>query len=493
MRATVSTRTAMRWWSCSIALAVVACTHHDERYYLPSEDQPRLTTDLMRDRGHNIVRAECPRLLGARAEVTGVAHIRVDVEADGEVRRAVGRPQLGRRAHGRDLWRPRRAAQGRSAWQRERRDDSGLAQARLLLLSDRGHDHHRRGDAHRMSDRSFSFTIDATAGAARAGVFITPHGRVETPTFMAVGTQATVKTLDPRELRDAHMQMILANAYHLHLRPGEQVVRDVGGLHRFMQWDGPILTDSGGFQVFSLETLRTVSEDGVEFRSHIDGSRRFFSPESVIAIERDLGADVIMQFDHVIPGQAEAGLAREASERSVRWLERCVARRSTPAAHRPARSRPSFQSSREAFTPTCGARRREPYAAMRDCPGYGIGGLSVGEAKPEMYAMLEVVHDELPKDRPRYLMGVGFPEDLIEGVARGVDLFDCVAPTRNGRQGTAFTSDGKLNVKRAELRADPRPLDDGVRLLDVRPLLPRLHPPPVRERRGAGAASPVAA
>ena len=175
-----------------------------------------------------------------------------------------------------------------------------------------------------MSDRSFSFTLDATAGAARAGVFITPHGRVETPTFMAVGTQATVKTLDPRELREANMQMILANAYHLHLRPGEEVVRDVGGLHRFMQWDGPILTDSGGFQVFSLETLRTISEEGVEFRSHVDGSRRFFSPESVIALQRALGADVIMQLDHVIPGQAEYGLASEASERSVRWLERCV-------------------------------------------------------------------------------------------------------------------------------------------------------------------------
>jgi queuine tRNA-ribosyltransferase len=311
-----------------------------------------------------------------------------------------------------------------------------------------------------MSDRSFSFTIDATAGAARAGVFVTPHGRVETPTFMAVGTQATVKTLDPRELRDANMQMILANAYHLHLRPGEQVVRDVGGLHRFMQWDGPILTDSGGFQVFSLETLRTVSEEGVEFRSHIDGSRRFFSPESVIEIERALGADVIMQFDHVVPGQSDAGLAREASERSVRWLERCARAFDS--------GRSSIGSEQALFPILQGGihadLRREAARAIRalgDFPGYGIGGLSVGEAKPQMYAMVEVVDDELPKDRPRYLMGVGFPEDLIEGVARGVDLFDCVAPTRNGRQGTAFTSDGKLNVKRAELRADPRPLDDG--------------------------------
>jgi queuine tRNA-ribosyltransferase len=314
-----------------------------------------------------------------------------------------------------------------------------------------------------MSDPGFSFTIDATAGAARAGVFVTPHGRVETPTFMAVGTQATVKTLDPRELREANMQMILANAYHLHLRPGEQVVREAGGLHRFMQWDGPILTDSGGFQVFSLETLRTVTEEGVEFRSHIDGSRRFFSPESVIAIERALGADVIMQLDHVIPGQAEVGLARDASDRSVRWLERAV------VAFEVGQGPGARGQGTQALFPIVqgGAHeslRRQASRAIRsvrDFPGYAIGGLSVGESKPQMYAMLEVVHDELPKERPRYLMGVGFPEDLIEGVARGVDLFDCVAPTRNGRQGTAFTSDGKLNVRRAELRSDPRPLDDG--------------------------------
>jgi queuine tRNA-ribosyltransferase len=310
-----------------------------------------------------------------------------------------------------------------------------------------------------MSDPGFSFTIDATAGAARAGVFITPHGAVETPTFMAVGTQATVKTLDPRELRDAKMQMILANAYHLHLRPGEEVVRQVGGLHRFMQWDGPILTDSGGFQVFSLETLRTVSEDGVEFRSHIDGSRRFFSPESVIAIERALGADVIMQLDHVIPGQAEYGLAREASERSIRWLERCV--RAFEAGQASGTTRqalfPILQGGIHADLRRSAAGT---IGALRDFTGYAIGGLSVGESKPDMYAMLEVVHDTLPQDRPRYLMGVGFPEDLIEGVARGVDLFDCVAPTRNGRQGTAFTSDGKLNVRRAELRSDAGPLDE---------------------------------
>jgi queuine tRNA-ribosyltransferase len=335
-----------------------------------------------------------------------------------------------------------------------------------------------------MSESGFPFTIDATAGAARAGVFVTPHGSVETPTFMAVGTQATVKTLDPRELRDARMQMILANTYHLHLRPGEEIVRQMGGLHRFMQWDGPILTDSGGFQVFSLETLRTVTDEGVQFRSHIDGSLRFFSPESVIGIQRALGADVIMQFDHVVPGQAERALASEASERSVRWLERCV--RAFEAGQGPgARGQGSGEGSEGSDRPLTrpltpgpwpqtlfpivqGGIHRElrrdaarAIRSIRPFHGYAIGGLSVGEAKPDMYAMLEVVHEELPQDRPRYLMGVGFPEDLIEAVARGVDLFDCVAPTRNGRQGTAFTSDGKLNVRRAELRADPRPLDEG--------------------------------
>ena len=306
----------------------------------------------------------------------------------------------------------------------------------------------------------FDFTILARAGSARAGVFATPHGPVETPAFMPVGTQATVKTLDPRDLCEAGARMVLANAYHLHLRPGEQVVQAMGGLHRFMGWDGPILTDSGGFQVFSLEGLRTVDEDGVDFRSHIDGSRRRFTPESVIALERALGADVIMQFDHVIPGHAPLDEARDASERSLRWLARC---------------RAAFQSSAEqAASPQAlfpvvqggihAALRRDAACVareMEDWSGYGIGGLSVGEPKPAMYAMLEVMDASLPTERPRYLMGVGFPEDLIEGARRGVDLFDCVAPTRMGRTGTAFTRDGRLNVRRAELQTDPRPLDDG--------------------------------
>ena len=275
---------------------------------------------------------------------------------------------------------------------------------------------------------------------------------------MPVGTLATVKSLDPDDLTQLGARMILANAYHLHLRPGDELIRDLGGLHEFMQWDGPILTDSGGFQVFSLEGLRTVSEDGVEFRSHLDGSLHLFTPERVMQIERNLGADVIMQFDHVIPGQSDEPSAVDAMQRSVRWLERCVAevarldREST---------------NRQALFPIVQggvheSLRRAAARAIRglgDWPGFGIGGLSVGESKPDMYRMLEVVDAELPRNRPRYLMGVGFPEDLVEGVRRGVDLFDCVAPTRMGRNGAAFTRDGRLNIKRAEYRADRAPLD----------------------------------
>jgi len=309
---------------------------------------------------------------------------------------------------------------------------------------------------------SFQFSLDTTAGAARAGRFDTPHGVVETPAFMAVGTLATVKALDPLDLRAMHAQMILANAYHLHLRPGDELVRELGGLHEFMQWDGPILTDSGGFQVFSLEGLRTVDEDGVDFRSHLDGSKRRFTPESVMRIERNLGADVIMQFDHVIPGQSEEGAARDASERSLRWLARCRAE-----FERLVREDPIPGRREQALFPIVqggihAALRREAAHAVRamgDWHGYGIGGLSVGEAKPDMYRILEAVHLALPHDRPRYLMGVGFPEDLVEGVRRGVDLFDCVAPTRMGRNGAVFTRDGRLNIKRAEFRADRRPLD----------------------------------
>jgi queuine tRNA-ribosyltransferase len=320
---------------------------------------------------------------------------------------------------------------------------------------------------------SFSFQIGGTAGAARAGVFSTPHGAIETPAFMPVGTLATVKALDPEDLVRMGASMILGNAYHLHLRPGDDVVREMGGLHRFMQWDGPILTDSGGFQVFSLEGLRTIDEEGVEFRSHIDGSRRFFTPEIVMQIERNLGADVIMQFDHVIPGQSDEATARDASERSIRWLARCLAEvqrlERTQRLEDPPREEFPGDNPRnqQALFPIVQGgihahlRREaaEGIRSMHDWAGFGVGGLSVGEDKDAMYEMIEVVEDALPKTHPRYLMGVGFPEDLIEAIRRGVDLFDCVAPTRMGRNGAVFTRDGRLNIKRTEFRTDPRPLD----------------------------------
>jgi queuine tRNA-ribosyltransferase len=306
----------------------------------------------------------------------------------------------------------------------------------------------------------FSFSIEAADGDARVASFVTPHGPVETPAFMPVGTLATVKALDPVDLEAAGAEMILANAYHLHLRPGEEIVRQLGGLHRFMGWEHPILTDSGGFQVFSLSTLRTISEEGVEFRSHIDGSLHKFTPESVMEIERDLGADVIMQFDHVIPGQSDETAARDASERSLRWLARCVAARRSREAQMDALPQALFPIVQGGIHEHLRREAAHAIVGMGDWPGFGIGGLSVGEEKPDMYRILETLNHELPADRPRYLMGVGFPEDLVEGVTRGVDLFDCVAPTRMGRNGTVFTPDGRMNIKRAENRSDPRPIDD---------------------------------
>jgi len=313
-----------------------------------------------------------------------------------------------------------------------------------------------------MDPSPFEFQITATDGAARAGVFHTPHGAVETPAFMPVGTQATVKALDPEDLTGARAQMILANAYHLHLRPGDDVIAGLGGLHRFMGWGGPILTDSGGFQVFSLEGLRRVDEDGVDFQSHIDGSWRRFTPELVMQVERNLGADVIMQFDHVIPGKSDVAMARDASERSLRWLARCKTefeRLSADVSRFPVLRQALFPIIQGGIHTDLRREAARAIRSMSEWPGFGIGGLSVGESKPDMYAMLEVVATELPAARPRYLMGVGFPEDLIEAMRRGIDLFDCVAPTRMGRNGTAFTSEGRINVKRADLRNDSRPLD----------------------------------
>lgn len=305
----------------------------------------------------------------------------------------------------------------------------------------------------------FEFEILATEGAARAGRFHLPHGVVQTPAFMPVGTQATVKTLTPEEVKGVGAEIILGNTYHLFLRPGHEVVREMGGLHGFMNWDRPILTDSGGFQVFSLAEINEVREDGVVFQSHIDGTRHLFTPERVMEIERALGADVIMAFDQLPPGQAPRDVALAAHERTLRWLARCRERFAELAAEDgPSQTLfPIVQGAAFADLRRDAARR---VVEMGEWDGIAIGGLSVGEPKPVMYEMLDVLEPELPRRLPRYLMGVGYPDDLIEGIRRGVDLFDCVAPTRNGRNGTAWVEDeGQVNVKAGRFKTDPRPLD----------------------------------
>ena len=321
----------------------------------------------------------------------------------------------------------------------------------------------------------FEFTIEATSGAARTGTLTLPHGTVETPVFMPVGTQGTVRALSPGDLRAAGAELVLANTYHLHVRPGEQVVEKLGRLHRFMGWDRPLLTDSGGFQVFSLAGLRRVDEDGVEFQSHVDGSRRTLTPERATEIQWTLGADIAMAFDHVAPGGADEATARDALERTLRWLERCAKRHRELMEGRkvgtleggsvqpsnlptfPQTLWPILQGGTHLQLRTEGLRR---ILELGSWTGLAIGGLSVGEPKPVMYEMLERLEPGLPAPLPRYLMGVGFPEDLVAAVERGVDLFDCVAPTRNGRNGSAFTPDGPVNIRNAEHREDARPLDE---------------------------------
>jgi queuine tRNA-ribosyltransferase len=306
----------------------------------------------------------------------------------------------------------------------------------------------------------FDFSLHATEGEARAGTLTLPHGVVETPAFMPVGTHGAVRGLHPDEVKRAGAQIVLGNTYHLHLRPGEDVVRQLGGIQRFMHWDGPVLTDSGGFQVFSLEGLRKITEDAVTFTSHVDGSLRVISPEKAMDIQWALGSDIAMQFDHVVPGQATRELAEEGMERSLRWLERCRQRVEAleDEAGRPGRQTlwPIVQGGTHEDL-----RRRslEGILARGDWTGIAVGGLSVGEPKPVMHRILEDLGPVLPPDRPRYLMGVGFPDDLLEGIARGVDLFDCVAATRNGRHGTAWVSSGKMNVRGAALKLSDDPLD----------------------------------
>jgi queuine tRNA-ribosyltransferase len=307
----------------------------------------------------------------------------------------------------------------------------------------------------------FDYRLERTDGAARAGVFTTPHGDVATPAFMPVGTQGTVKGVAPDELDRMGATMVLANTYHLYLRPGHELVAELGGLHAFMRWSGPILTDSGGFQVFSLAASNEVREDGVVFQSHIDGSRHVFTPESVMEIERTLGADVVMAFDQCPPGGCSEADARTATERTLRWLERCRRRFHELADERAVPAQTLFPVLQGNVYDGLRREQARAFAEVGEWDGWAIGGLSVGEEKPDMWRTLELLDGEIPRDRPRYLMGVGYPDDLLEAVARGCDLFDCVAPTRNARHGTAWTAEGQVNVKAARFRSDRLPLDPG--------------------------------
>ena len=286
---------------------------------------------------------------------------------------------------------------------------------------------------------------------ARRGRLHTPHGVIETPIFMPVGTQASVKTMSPDELKECGAQIILSNTYHLHLRPGENLIKKAGGLHAFMNWDRPILTDSGGFQVFSLADLRKLTEAGVEFRSHLDGSKMFIGPEESIGIQEALGSDIAMQFDECSPYPCDYTRAKDAMHRTIRWLERCMKAKTR-------QDQALFGIVQGAFYKDLRIECAKEMSQL-DLPGFGIGGLSVGEPKEIMYDMLDAMMPYMPQNKPRYLMGVGSPDCLIEGVLRGVDMFDCVLATRVARNGTVFTHDGRLVVRNAKYAEDFTPLD----------------------------------
>lgn len=303
------------------------------------------------------------------------------------------------------------------------------------------------------SDAVGRFEILARDGEARLGRLATAHGVIETPIFMPVGTQGSVKSLCPQDLRDAGAQIILGNTYHLYLRPGDELLARRGGLHRFAAWDRPILTDSGGFQVFSLKDIRKISEAGVEFRSHLDGGKHFFSPEKVMSIQENIGSDIMMVLDECVAYGADYDYTAKSLELTTRWARRCR------AAH------PKGTNGQLLFGIVQGGffkdlrERSLAQLAEIDFDGMAIGGLSVGESIPEMYDMLGHIAPMLPGEKPRYLMGVGTPMDILTGIENGVDMFDCVLPTRNARNGTLFTSHGKLNIRRAEFREDDGPLD----------------------------------
>jgi queuine tRNA-ribosyltransferase len=309
-----------------------------------------------------------------------------------------------------------------------------------------------------MQREGFSFELRATARdcRARSGIFRTPHGDVATPAFMPVGTKGTVKGCTVRDLRELGTTMLLGNTYHLHLRPGEELVRDLGGIHGFMRWDGPILTDSGGYQVFSLEDTRKLDEDGVTFRSVVDGASVRFTPERVIEIEAALGADVAMAFDHCPPRPSDRACVEDATERTHRWLERCVRRHRELGGE--SRGQALFGIVQGGAFPDLRARSVEAITS-HDLVGYAIGGVSVGETRDEVLVAIDAAAPLLPADRPRYLMGVGTPRDFFDAIERGIDLFDCVTPTRHGRTAQAFTSEGALNLRNAKFARDERPLD----------------------------------
>lgn len=300
---------------------------------------------------------------------------------------------------------------------------------------------------------SFEFQIhhEDTGSDARTGTLQTPHGPIETPVFMPVGTQATVKTLSPEELEATDSQIILSNTYHLYLRPGHELVAKAGGLHAFMNWSHPILTDSGGYQVFSLGDLRRIREEGVTFQSHLDGSYHEFTPESVIGVQEALGADIIMAFDECIPYPADRSYAKASLERTTRWLARCMERKSRS-------DQALFGIVQGGMYSDLRLQSIEEITAF-DLPGYAIGGLSVGESNALMYQMLSETTFALPKDRPRYLMGVGNPDNLVEAVGFGVDMFDCVQASRIARHGSFWTASGRKNIKNARYFDDFTPLD----------------------------------
>jgi queuine tRNA-ribosyltransferase len=304
----------------------------------------------------------------------------------------------------------------------------------------------------------FAFTISATDGAARAGTVAMRRGAIETPAFMPVGTAATVKGMRPEEVRASGADVILGNTYHLMLRPGAERVAALGGLHRFMGWERPILTDSGGYQVMSLAELGKVSEDGVAFKSHLDGSRHMLTPERSVEVQRLLGADIVMQFDQLVPTTSAVEAQREAMDRSLRWALRSKAEFARGGDH--AENAALFAIQQGALDQ---GMRKESADALIDIgfDGYAVGGLAVGEGQEAMFGCLDFACAQLPPDRPRYLMGVGKPDDIVGAVMRGIDMFDCVLPTRSGRTGQAFTADGPLNLRNARFAEDRDPIEPG--------------------------------